>query len=175
MVRTKKQDITITVAIIGAIGVIVGAYLGSPLADTQFQERPIIGVSFSDWSNQVYPKEYLENDGTNYFVKILANNSGKSKGRFFVTVIGINAKVSFFKNDEFTYQKSLDYSINPQTNYTILEPPIFVLPDNNSTFTIQLTIVNSVNQNPFQELDPFTPTQLTYDYTDTGFKLIDKK
>jgi len=44
--RKKKQDVAITVAVIAAIAGIIGAYLQSPLADTQWKERPIVDASF---------------------------------------------------------------------------------------------------------------------------------
>lgn len=170
----KKYGTAILVAIIGAVGLGVAGYLQSPLADTQYQERPIIDVSFSDWKNHEYPKEFLESDGTNFFIKILAKNSGNSKGKIIVTVSSINAKVSFFENGEYTNQQSLPFIINQKTNYTSLSPPIFVKPDNNSRFSVEFSVVNSINQNPFQELNPFIPTKLVYDYVDGSFQWIDK-
>lgn len=179
MGKKKETDVKIKIAIISGIFLVsaygISAYLQSPLADTQFQDRPIIGISFKDWTNFEYPKEFLEFDGTNYFISILAQNVGKSKGKIFVTVTSQNALVSFFENGEFTNKASLHFSVNPLTNFTTLEPPIFVQPDQNSTFTVEISTQNSAGQNPFQELDPYIPGKLTYDYTTEGFKLVDEK
>ena len=180
MVRKKQIDIKIKIAIISGIFLVIAytasAYLQSPLADTQFQERPIIGVSFADWTNHEYPKESLESDGSNYFIKILAQNNGNSKGKIFVTITSTNAKVSFYENGEFTNRQSLHYNINPLTNYTTLSPPIFIKPDQNiPRFSVEFTAQNSVNQNPFQELDLLIPTQLIYEFGNEGFKLVDRK
>ena len=41
--------------------------------------------------------------------------------------------------------------------------------------SVGYTVQNSVGQNPFQELDPFIPGELTYEYTEEGFKIIDSK
>ena len=179
MVKKKEIDVKIKIAVISGIFLVaaygISAYLQSPLADTQYQERPIIGVSFKDWTNYKYPKELLEYDGTNYFIYILADNKGNSKGKIFVTVTSTNAKVSFFKNEEYSYQVSLHYSVKPIANFTILTPPIFIKPEQNSTFSVKVSIKNSLGQNPFQEFDPFIPLSLTYEYTDEGFKIIDRK
>lgn len=176
LARTKKTDAAITVAVIVAVAGIIGAYLQSPLADTQFQERPIIGVSFSDWMNHQYPKEVLESDGTNYFIKLLAQNTGNSNGKIIATVVSEGATISFFENDEFSSQKSLRYTIKPFPNYTTLAPPIFVKPDPNSQrFSIEIFVEDGPNKNPFQELDPYIPTKLVYEPRDGDFILIDKK
>ncbi len=169
------MKIAIIIPIITGSFLVAAYYLNSPLAATQFEDRPIIGVSFKDWTNNEYPKELLQNDGTNYFIHILAKNEGISKGKIFVTVSSTNAKISFFENGEYTNKESLHYSVNPHTNFTTLTPPIFVKPDQNSTFSVGYTVQNSVGQNPFQELDPFIPGELTYEYTEEGFKIIDSK
>lgn len=174
----KKIDVRIKIAIISGIFLVsaygIAAYLQSPLADTQFQEMPIIGVSFSDWTNHEYPKELLESDGNNYFIRILAQNNGNGKGKIFVTVTSTNAKVSFYENGEFTNRQYLHYNINPMTNYTTLSPPIFVKPDQNMPrFSVEFTVQNNANQNPFQELDLMILGQLIYESENEGFKLID--
>lgn len=48
MVKKKGIDLKIKIAIISGIVAIIVGYLGSPLADSQWKERPIADFSFGD-------------------------------------------------------------------------------------------------------------------------------
>ena len=178
MARKKNTDIKIKIAIISGIFLVIAyvasAYLGSPLVDTQWQERPVVGVSLSD-SND-YPKKNLESAGNLYSVKVFAKNRGQSDGKFSITAIGTDAHVSFFENELFFPQQSLQYTIPPLQNYSALKPPIYIIPNQDSKqFSIEILVDPSPDKHHFQELSVFIPTKLTFEKVDGILTLVSKR
>ena len=168
MVRKKKQDIAIIIAVIGAMGAIIAGYYHG-LGDTQWKERPIIDASFGDQAS--YPKNELQYDGTNYYVDLLSANRGKSDGKLFFIIESKGAQIRFDKNLLWEYKQSLHFTIHPNP---VMHPyKVYVLPDPDADMiSFQLLTQDSEDKPQFQEFNPYIPTKLMYKKSDGNYKLI---
>ena len=180
MAKKKDIDVKIKIAIITGIFLVIAygisAYLGSPLVDTQWKERPIVEVSFGDLGIS-HPKEKLQDDEDVYFVDIMTRNRGVSDGKIFVTITGNNATVNFDKNNNFESTTSLRYTISSLSkNYTTVFPPIYVIPNaNTETFSIEMIVTEDSFKPLNQELNVYKPTVLTYKKLNEMYELIDER
>lgn len=175
MVKKKEIDVKIKIAIISGIFLVIAygisAYLGSPLADTQWKERPIADFSFGNMDGIPYDKLPM-NEGI-YYVDIMMENRGGSDAKLTLIAQGTNTKVRIGDVGDFDYQHILIFTkkVSP-----VLKYPIYLIPDENAQeITIGLSY-EVADQNPmFQEINLYTPVLLTYNKTSDGYVLIDKR
>ena len=167
MARKKKQDLAITIAIIGAIGAIIAGYYQGPLADSQWKERPIADISLG---SKDLPNTVLQKQNDQYFVPIVLENRGKSDAKTVLVAYGTSTKVRIGEYGDWTYQYTLPFIIKPDPSTKIY--PLYVLPDENTnSFTVTLSTQIADQPTPFQEINLFRPTSLTYEKTEDGYIL----
>jgi len=167
--KKKSHDIKIKVAIIGAIGVIVAAYVGSPFLNSQYIERPIIDLSFG--ANNTYPTNQLQNDSIGYYVDMFAANRGKSDGRITIEANATNAKLQLTPYLPWANDQSLRFTVYP--NQVMKAHKIYVLPNNNATvISIQLRWQDVQDKPQFQEFNAYIPLKLTYQKSGNVYNLI---
>lgn len=169
---TQKQKVTIYVAIIAALGVIGAGYLQSPLANNQWEKRPVVDMTLGDGHD--FPKKLLQLDKDGYyFVDILMRNRGQSDGKILATVVAENASVNFDKNQDFLYAKDLRYNIIPLKNYTASMNPIYVKPNENiGQFSITLSVINDNSPPTFQEINLMKPAKLIFTKSGNEYILL---
>jgi len=169
--KKKSQDIRIKVAIIGAIGAIIAAYVGSPFLNSQYTERPIIDISFG--ANNTYPKSELQNDSVGYYVDLFVDNRGKSDGKIILEVNATNAKVQLVPSLLWANDQSLRFTVPPTE--VMKTHKIYVLPDSNATeISIQLHWQDVQDKPQFQEFNPNIPLELIYHKSGNAYKLVAK-
>jgi len=170
--RKKQQDLAIKLAIIAAAGTIIGAYLQGPLANNQWEKRPIVDMTLGD--GQDYPKKLLQLDKDGYYyVDILMRNRGQSDGKIQATVVAENATINFDKNEDFIYAKSLRYNIIPIKNYTVAMTPLYIKPNENTQqFTITLSIISDSSPPAFQEINLMKPSKLIFTKSNNEYVIL---
>lgn len=171
--KNKARDTTIIVAIIGAIGLAVAGFYQGPLANTQYQNRPIIDVSFGGLGTN-YPTTELERDETGYYTSIIMRNRGHDDGKITIIVQSTNAKIwsSFYKT--WDYKQSAPFAL--MENSTLVPSKVYILPDENQNrFEISLLVEEPSDKQPFQKATLFRPTILTYEKSDEIYKLVDQR
>lgn len=171
MVRKKKQDPRIAVAIIAAIAGITAAFVGGPFINTLWEDRPIVYLSLG-WENE-YPKEELQTDEIGYYVDIVLWNEGKTAGETIFVVSSSGAKIRLGKTSSWSYEQSLPFTVFP--NASLRTYPIYVLPEENiDTFSIVFSVEEHNEVPLFQKLTIFRPTMLTFENQDGAYKLIER-
>ena len=172
MPRTKKEDVRIKVAIIGGIAAVIAAYVGSPLVNTQWQERALVDLSLGE--SGIFPHSELQKDEVGYYVEIFANNRGKSDAKTNFVVQGTNTKVRFGEIGSFEYYQTVPFTIKPDTK--LKTSKIYLLPDENSNiFSISFSTQQGESVPPFQELNVFRPTTLTFENQNGIYQLIEQR
>jgi hypothetical protein len=168
MTKSKPLDIRIKVAIIGALGAIAAAYVGSPLLNTQHQERPIIEWSFA--ANNTSPQKELEQDAAGYFINLFSDNRGKSDGKIIFEVRGTHAQISFSPDLPKGYDQSLRFTI---PSVPVMRPyKIHVIPDANaSMISFELLAQDTQDKPAFEEENPYIPLNITYQLVNGKYEL----
>ena len=171
--KDKPMDVKIKVAIIGAIGLVAAYGISSPLADTAFQDRPLVDISLGK-SDASLPAEELQFDGTNYYVEMAMKNRGNSDGKIFVSVFGEGADVSFIENGPYEYFAQLSFVIFPDNETKTSK--FYVKPHENADrVTVRMSAEDNTGSSYFQDVNPFMPTKLTYEKSEDKYVLIDKR
>jgi len=171
LARTKKQDQKITVAIIVVIGGIVAAFVGGPLIDTLWKERPMVYLSLG-WKDE-YPKSELQTDEIGFYVDVVLWNEGKTAGKTIFVAKSSDAKIRLGKTSSWSYEQRLPFTVLPDE--TLKTYPIYVLPEGNTdTFSIIFLVEDSDEKPLFQELTVFRPTMLTFENQNGVYKLIER-
>ena len=167
------MDVKIKVAIIGALATVAGLAISSPLANSVYEDRPIVDISFGRNDGSI-PTEELQFDGTNYSVDMAMRNRGQSDGKIFVSVFGDGADVSFNENGPYQYFAQLSYIVFPNNETTISK--FYVKPhDDVEKFTVRLSSEDNTGSSYFQEVNLFIPTELTYEKYEDRYVLTDKR
>lgn len=157
---------------IGALATIAAAAISSPLVNSMYQDRPIVDISLGDKID--YPKTNLQSLNGKYFVEIIVSNRGKSDGKTTLNVIGNNATVSFNEKGPYQINQFHDLTIYPDPSKRTVK--VYVSPQSSSeSFSILLVAEHNNKQSYFQELNPYSPTQLTYQKTTNGYELMDSR
>ncbi len=171
--KDKPMDVKIKVAIIGAIGLVAAYGISSPLADTAFQDRPLVDISLGK-SDGSLPAEELQFDGTNYYVEMAMKNRGNSDGKIFVSVFGEGADVSFIENGPYEYFAQLSFVIFPDNETKTSK--FYVKPHENADrVTVRMSAEDNTGSSYFQDVNLFMPTELTYEKSEDKYVLIDKR
>ncbi|MCJ8306180.1 MAG: hypothetical protein HRU07_03920 [Nitrosopumilus sp.] len=171
----KQTDVKIKIAIITGIFIVIAyvasAYVGSPVMDTQWKERPIADFSFGNMDG--FPYEKLPVKNGQYYVDIVMINRGGSDAKLTLIIQGTNTKVRLGDVGDFNYQHMLPFTKKVSSTVTY---PIYLIPDENTNqFTIQLSYEESDKIPMFQEINLFSPLLLTYEKTENGYVLIDQQ
>lgn len=172
MVRKKTGDIIIKAAIIGAIATIAAAFVNSPYFDSMYNDRPIIDISLGGLETELPFKE-LPSDAGGYFLEFVSRNRGNDDGKIIVTIIGENAQIRGNVNLEWSSNQFVNFIIFPDSESK--KTPFYVLPDKNSqTFSIEIFATDQNDKQQFQKINNITPTKITYEKTETGYRYIQK-
>ena len=179
MAGHKKRDTRITVAVIAAIGVIIGGYYegyyGGPLAALQYKERSIVDVSLGNLGTTIdEPKSTLSQDSANeYYVDIVTRNRGSSDGVVNLTIQGTNVKIWDSNSKTWAYTQSGAFRIFGG-NTTMQYIKTFIMPDAGiNSFSLQLSATAPTNTDePFANINLLTPTILTYQKSGNNFVLV---
>ena len=170
--KDKPMDIRLKVAIVGAIGLVAAFGISSPLADTAFQDRPIVDISLG--SGEDLPTGELQYDGKNYYVEFAMKNRGNSDGRIFVSVFGDNTDVSFIENGPYQDFAQLSYVVIP--NPEPKTSKFYLIPhDDVKRIAFTLRAEKDTGASYFQELNTLIPLELTYEKSEDKFVLTDKR
>ena len=170
--KEKPMDIKIKVAIIGAIALVAAFAISSPLANTAYIDRPIVDVSLG--TDETLLLDELQYDGTNYYVEIAMKNRGNSDGKISITITGENTDVSFNKNGPYQYFAQLNFVVFPDPESRMSK--FYVQPHQEAeNFTVLLTAEKKSDASYFQELNPFIPTELTYEKLEDRYILKDMR
>lgn len=173
MVSHKKRDTVITAAIISAVGAIIAAYYGGPLAEVQYTDRPIVDVSFGNLGTTIdEPKSTLQQDTTNnYYVDIVLRNRGSNDGVINLTIQGTNAKIWDINTKTWAYTQNGAFQVFGG-NKTIQYIKAFIMPDpGTNSFNLQLSAIAPTTAEPFEKINLLTPLTLTYQKSGNGFVL----
>lgn len=166
------MDIRLKVAIIGAIGLVAAYGISSPLADTAFQDRPIVDISFG--LKDILPSKELQHDGENYYVEFSIRNRGLSDGKIVISLFGDNVDISFNENGPFENTSQLDYVVFPNPEYK--PGKFYVVPHEGAQrITLAMTVEDNTPSSYFQELNTFMPLKLTYEKSVDKYVLTDKR
>lgn len=170
MVRKKKEDIRIKLAVIAGAVTIIAALVGSPYFDSLYNDRPIIDISLGGLDTNL-PYGELPSDAAGYFLEFVSRNRGNDDGKIIVTLTGENAQIRGNVNLEWAYERSVNFIIFPDP--VSKTTPFYVLPDENSqTFSIEILVTDQTDKQQFQKLNPISPTKITYEKTETGYRFI---
>ena len=175
LAKKKQTDVKIKIAIITGIFIVIAyvasAYVGSPIMDTQWKERPIADFSFGNFEDMSYEKLPFKNG--QYYVDIVMINRGGSDAKLTLIVQGINTKVRMGSVGDFNYQHILPFTKKVSSTVTY---SIYLIPDENTNqFTVQLSYEESNEVPIFQEINLFSPLSLTYEKIKDEFVLIDQQ
>ena len=176
MVRKKSTDVKIKIAIISGIFLVIAygisSYLQSPLANTQYENRPIVDLSLG--KNGKFPYAEIQKNEAGYYIEIFITNRGKSDGKTTFAVQGTNARVRIGEIGSFDYYQTLQHVLTADP--TIRASTIYVLPDEgSSTFSIGFSIQENQQSPAFQEVNIFRPTFLVFENQNGVYKLIDQR
>ena len=174
MVRKKKEemDIKIKIALISAIGVIIGALVSSPFFNNLYEDRPVIDISLGGLDTDL-PFLELPKDDAGYYLQFVSRNRGDTDGKIVVTVQGENAQIRGNSNLDWTYERSVNFIIFPDPEPKTTS--FYILPDENSEmFSITLTITDQNDKQYFQQINSISPTIVTYEKTETGYAYVRK-
>lgn len=172
MVRKKKEDIRIKLAVIAGGAAIIAALVGSPYFDSLYADRPILDISLGGLETDL-PLMELPKDDEGYYLQFVSRNRGNDDGRIIVTLRGENAQFRGNTNLEWTNERSVNFIIFPDPEPK--KTPFYVLPDENSqTFSIELTVTDQTDKQYFQQLNSISPTKITYEKTEKGYRFIQK-
>lgn len=176
MVRKKSTDAKIKIAIISGIFLVIAygisSYLQSPLANSQYENRPIVDLSLG--KDGKFPYAELQKNEAGYYVEIFISNRGKTDGKTTLAVQGTNARVRLGEIGSFDYYQTLQYVLTADP--TIRASTVYVIPDEGSpTFSIGFSTQEGQQSPAFQELNVFRPTFLVFENQNGVYKLIDQK
>ncbi|MBL4654131.1 MAG: hypothetical protein JKY53_14900 [Flavobacteriales bacterium] len=176
MAKKKDMDVKIKIAIItGIFSVLalgISGYVSSPIADTQWKERPIADVSFGN--NDKFPKSTLQSKDGEFFIDIVMENSGKSNAKTVFVASGENTMVRIGAFTDWGYDVVLPFTIKPDPFEK--QYPLYVMPDEDVTsFRVGISLETHDKTPPFQEITAFSPTVLTFEKHDGQFVLINQR
>lgn len=176
MAKKKDMDVKVKIAIItGVFSVIalgISGYVSSPIADTQWKERPIADVSFGN--NGEFPKSVLQSKDGEFYIDIVMENSGDANAKTVFVATGENVKVKIGKISNWSYQNILPFTIKPDSFEKMY--PLYVMPDENATsFSVVFSLEIPDQTPPFQEITLFSPTILTFEKDGEQFVLVDQR
>lgn len=167
------MDVKVKVAIISAIATVAAFAISSPLANTMYQDRPLVDISFGK-TDESLPTKELQHDGQNYYVEFAMRNRGQSDGRILVSIFGDGADVSFHKNGPFQYFAQLSYVVFPDPETKLSK--FYVKPhDGVERFTVRLNAEKDTGSSYFQDVNKFIPSELIYEKSSNKYVLIDKR
>lgn len=171
--KDKPMDVRVKVAIIGAIGLVVAFGISSPITNTAYIDRPLVDVSLGQTDGSL-PTEELQFDGTNYYVEIAMKNRGQSDGKIFVSIFGDGADVSFIENGPYQNFAQLSFVVFPDDETKTSK--FYVKPHENvERLNIRMSAEDDTGSSYFQDVNPFMPTELTYEKSEDKYVLIDKR
>lgn len=172
MGKKKTTDIRIKVAAIGGTVAIIAALVGSPYFDSLYKDRPIIDISLGGLETELPFKE-LPSDPGGYLLDFVSRNRGNDDGKIVVTIVGENVKFRGNSNLEWAYEKSVNFIIFPDP--VPRKTPFYVLPDENTqSFSIEIFVTDQNDRQQFQKINLISPTKITYEKTDTGYRYVQK-
>lgn len=170
VVRKKKEDIRIKLAVIAGGAVIIAALVGSPYFDSLYEDRPIVDVSLGNLDTDL-PFLELPKDDEGYYLQFVSRNRGITDGKIIVTIQGENAQIRGNSNLEWTSERSVHFIIFPDPKPKTTS--FYILPDENSqTFSIGLIVTDQTDKQFFQEINNISPTIITYEKTEIGYRFI---
>ena len=171
--KDKPMDVKIKVAIIGAIALVAAYGISSPLTNTAYIDRPLVDVSLGRTDGSL-PTEELQFDGTNYYVEIAMKNRGQSDGKIFVSVFGDGADVSFIENGPYQDFAQLSFVIFPDIETKTSK--FYVKPHEDAErLNIRMSAEDDTGSSYFQDVNPFMPTELTYEKSGDKYILTDQR
>lgn len=174
MARKKKDemDIKIKIALISAVGVIIGALVSSPYFNSLYEDRPIVDVSLGGLDTEL-PFLELPKDDTGYYLQFVSRNRGDTDGKIVVTIQGENVQIRGNSNLDWNYERSVNFIIfsDPEPKTT----SFYLLPDENiESFSIGLMVEDQIDKQYFQVINDISPTFVTYEKTETGYRYIQR-
>ena len=171
--KDKPMDIKLKIAIIVAAGAVAGGALQGPFMNSVYQDRPLVDISLGR-SDGSLPAEELQFDGTNYYVEMAMRNRGLSDGKISVNVFGEGADVSFIENGPYQYFAQLGFVVFPDDETKISK--FYVKPHEDvERFTLRMVAEDNTGSSYFQDINPFMPTELTFEKSENKYVLIDKR
>ena len=157
-----KLKIAIIVVLV-SIGVGIASFSG-------FDSKKNTSISFGN--DIEFPKEILQSDTGIYFVDMIIENRGDQESMTIITASGENAKVKIGTHTDWDYKHTLPFTNVPdvfQKKY-----PIQVKPDNNTSFTIMISLETPDNLDS-PEIELRHPSILTFEYDGENFVLIEQR
>ena len=167
------MDIKVKVAIIGALAMVAAFAISSPLANSVYQDRPIVDISLGR-SNGSLPTEELQHNEKNYYVEFVMKNRGLSDGKIFISIFADNADVSFIENGPYQEFTQLSYVVFPNVENKISK--FYLIPHEGiERIAFTLNAEKDTGASYFQELNTFIPLKLTYEKSEDKYILTDKR
>jgi len=167
------MDVKVKVAIIGALAMVAAFAISSPLANSVYQDRPIVDISLGR-SDGSLPTEELQQNEKNYYVEFVMKNRGLSDGKIFISIFADNADVSFNEGGPYQEFAQLSYVVFPNVENKISK--FYLIPhDGIDRIVFTLNAEKDTGASYFQELNTFIPLELTYEKSGDKYVLTDKR